>query len=238
MTKTFQAKTFAFLTAQWSNLALLSYSVPSETLVDLTPPDCELDLLDGKAFVSLVAFDFTRTRVFGVGWPGMRNFPEVNLRFYVRHGDRRGVCFVREFVPSRAIALVARLFYNEPYLSVPMTSETNESAESVTVRHSLEIGGQRQTLSIVGNKPAHRPGSETTEHFFKEHNWGYGVSSSGQLIHYRVDHPSWDVYPIQSWDSEWDWQAVYGPRWAFLQNCQPDHVMLAAGSAVRVSRRK
>jgi len=59
--------------------------------------------------VSLVAFDVRDTRVRGVAWPGLRDFPEVNLRFYVREGDRRGVVFIRELVPSRAVALVARL---------------------------------------------------------------------------------------------------------------------------------
>ena len=43
------------------------------------------------------------------------NFEEVNLRFYVRRQEgsevRRGVVFIREMVPRRAIAFVARTFY-------------------------------------------------------------------------------------------------------------------------------
>ena len=48
-----------------------------------------------------------------VPFPFHRNFEEVNLRFYVRRwtseGWRRGVVFVREIVPRRAIATLARL---------------------------------------------------------------------------------------------------------------------------------
>jgi uncharacterized protein YqjF (DUF2071 family) len=57
--------------------------------------------------------------------PGHRRFDEVNLRFYVRRAAedgtvRRAVVFIRELVPRRAIAAVARWLYNEPYLTVPM----------------------------------------------------------------------------------------------------------------------
>jgi len=50
--------------------------------------------------------------VLGVPIPFHRNFEEVNLRFYVRRKHegvwRRGVVFIKEVVPRRAIAWVAR----------------------------------------------------------------------------------------------------------------------------------
>lgn len=227
----------AFLTASWTNLALLSYAVPPALLEDLKPPGCELDLRDGRAFVSLVAFDFSDTRVMGISWPTFRNFPEVNLRFYVSHRGQRGVCFIREFVPRRWVALVAKVLYNEPYAGVPMTSRVEESADAITIRHDLRVGGIPQSLTVTGAKPPIRPQADSIEQFFKEQTWGYGTSRSGRrLIAYRVEHPTWDVYPVQSHQLQWNWQAAYGQRWALLQDRPPDHVMLAAGSAVGVMR--
>src|SRR5437763_12575469 len=104
-----------FLTAKWSNLFLATYAVPPATLEKRLPAGLVLDTRDGSAFVSLVAFEFLDTRVLGVAWPGYRDFAELNLRFYVRRGDERGVVFLREFVPRRLVAWVARWFYNEPY---------------------------------------------------------------------------------------------------------------------------
>jgi uncharacterized protein len=227
-----------FLTARWSNLALLSYAVPDETLNDLTPPGCELDRLDGRAFVSLVAFDFTETAVAGVRWPGFRVFPEINLRFYVRQDRQRGVCFVREFVPCGFIALMAKVFYNEPYRGVPMTSEITETPQSIDVRHRLEIDGRQLSLSIRGDKPSVMPEDDSVEAFFKEHEYGYGISRRRRLIRYRVEHPKWNVFPVSSYKLDWDWPAAYGERWSFLQDRQPDHVLLAAGSRVRVMRQQ
>src|SRR5262245_26571807 len=120
---------FPFLTARWSNLFLATYAVPHDLLRPRLPPGLELDIWERQAFVSLVAFDFLQTRVLGVPWPGYRDFPEVNLRFYVRHGNQRGVTFIREFVPRRLVAWMARLLYNEPYVAAPMRSQAGEGPD-------------------------------------------------------------------------------------------------------------
>ena len=77
----------------------------------------ELDFFEGETFISMVGFLFLDTRVLGVAVPMHRDFEEVNLRFYVKRksvdGWKRGVVFIRELVPRRAIATVARVFYGE-----------------------------------------------------------------------------------------------------------------------------
>jgi hypothetical protein len=223
-----------FLTARWANLCMISYPVDQEWLRALLPPGCVPDLRDGRAFVSLVAFDFLSTRVMGISWPLHRNFPEVNLRFYVRHGDRRGVCFVREFVPKRVIATIARLLYNEPYRSASMSSRTSETPDMIEVKHDLTLAGVTNRIRVIGNKPAVRPDSDSVEHFFKEHSWGFGTSRHGRLLSYQVDHPTWDVWPVKSYEIDWDWKGIYGPDWAFLASVEPWSVVLARGSDVRV----
>ena len=58
-----------FLTAVWSDLALFSYAIPAEVLTPYLPPGLEPDLWQGQAYCSLVAFDFTQTRVLGWSVP-------------------------------------------------------------------------------------------------------------------------------------------------------------------------
>ena len=70
--------------------------------------------------MSLVAFEFRRTRVGGLAIPLHIAFPEINPRFYVRRGGKRGVVFIRELVPRWAMGTVARLLYNEPDQRVPI----------------------------------------------------------------------------------------------------------------------
>src|SRR5690348_18142677 len=99
------------LTAEWRHLALLQYVVDPAVLLPLVPLGTELDSWEGRTLVSMVGFRFLRVRVLGASILFHTDFDEVNLRFYVRRrvaeGWRRGVVFVREIVPRRAVALVA-----------------------------------------------------------------------------------------------------------------------------------
>src|SRR5262245_866914 len=199
----------SFLTARWENLFLATYAVPPSLLEKRLPPGLALDLRDGSAFVSLVAFEFLDTRVLGVGWPGYRNFAELNLRFYVRHGDERGVVFVREFVPQRLVAWVARWLYNEPYLATPITARKRESPRRVELAYRLHHTGREHRIEVTGRKPAHRPADDSLEHFFKEHHWGFGTTRGGRTLRYAVDHPVWDVYPIEAYRLEFGFGSVY-----------------------------
>ncbi len=224
----------AFLTARWEHLILATYTVSEDLLRPRLPPGLELDRRGGQCFASLVAFRFLDTRVLGVSWPGYRDFPEWNLRFYVRHGERRGVCFVREFVPRWFVATVARVLYNEPYRSARMAAAVKESPDAVSAEYAVTWGGRAHRLAAVGGKPAVRPGPPSAEHFFKEHSWGFGVTRGGRLLRYEVSHPEWDVYPVRSFAVDVDWGTLYGPEWAAMTGREPDSVILAAGSAVSV----
>jgi uncharacterized protein YqjF (DUF2071 family) len=223
-----------FLTARWCNLILANFAVPEGLLRPLVPPGCELDRREGECWASLVGFQFLGTRALGVGWPGYRNFPEWNLRFYVSHQGRRGVCFVREFVPQWSVATIARVLYNEPYRSARMTMDVKEQPDAITATYSVKWANRIHSLRAVGAKPAIRPGADSPEHWFKEHSWGFGTSRRGKLIRYEVNHPEWDVYPLREFAFDVDWAALYGPEWAPMNGVQPASVVFAVGSEISV----
>lgn len=223
-----------FLTARWCNLILANYAVPESLLQSRLPPGLELDHRDGHCWASLVGFQFLDTRVFGIAWPGYRNFPEWNLRFYVRDGEQRGVCFVREFVPQWLTATLARLIYNEPYRAAPMSMEVTHHTNTLTATYRVSWRDRTHTLRATGTLPAIRPASDSGDHFFKEHSWGYGTSRQGRLIRYRVDHPIWDVYSVTDFAADVDWAMLYGPEWAVMNGKVPASVVFAVGSEVSV----
>ena len=129
-----------FLTAEWRHLAMLNYQVDPAVLARDVPAGTELDSHEGKTFVSLVGFRFLNTRLLGLTIPLHSNFDEVNLRFYVRRkepgGVKRGTVFLREIVPRRAIAKVARMAYNEKYIALPMS-------------HRIELAGLGSNPALV-----------------------------------------------------------------------------------------
>src|SRR5207244_11285079 len=105
---------------------------------------------------------------------------------------------------------------------------------ALAVAYGLKWGGRVDALRAVGAKPALRPASDSTEHWFKEHSWGFGTSRRGKLIRYEVNHPEWDVYPVREFTADVDWETLYGPQWGVMNGSHPASVVLAAGSEVAV----
>ena len=94
----------SFLKAEWRKLAIANYEVDKSILEGYVPAGTEIDLWEGKCFVSLVGFMFLNTKLLGVRVPFHINFEEVNLRFYVKRQEngiwKRGVVFIKEIVPK------------------------------------------------------------------------------------------------------------------------------------------
>lgn len=223
-----------FLTAHWGNLVLLNYPVPQKILEPHLPQGCELDLFEGSAYLSLVAFQFTRTRVFGLQWPFFTNFPELNLRFYVKHNGNRGVSFVSEFVPSALVAGIARVLYNEPYRKATMHDRVTKSDTGISVDYRVSYQSHALRFQVEAKNEPHLPAEGSLEHFFKEHELGVGRDRNGETVTYDVQHPFWRVFPVTSSQIELDAGGLYGESFAFLSTQKPSSVVLAEGSEIVV----
>jgi uncharacterized protein YqjF (DUF2071 family) len=218
---------------------MLNYEVEPRLLEALVPASVELDRWDDRVYVSVVGFLFNETRVLGVSVPGHARFPEVNLRFYVRRhvrGEvRRGVVFIRELVPRRAIATVARLMYNEPYRALPMRHRIEALRDGSTRREYCWLTGTGWTGIQARSRGAARPlenGSE--EEFITEHYWGYTRQRDGGTIEYRVEHPRWNVWRTSDASLSGDVASVYGAEFARALTGPPRSAFVADGSAVAV----
>lgn len=227
-----------FLTAAWRHLVMLNYACPPELLAARVPRGVSLDLFRGVCYVSVVGFLFLDTRVLGVPIPWHRHFEEVNLRFYVRRehpdGARRGVVFVKELVPRRMIAWVARGVYNEPYATVPMEHAVNPEAGTYHYgwRHAgmdCAVGGTRTEA------PTLQP-EESEAAFITEHYWGYTRLRGGGTAEYEVEHPSWCIAPLASAYFNADVARLYGPEFVEVLAAPPCSALVAEGSEVLVRR--
>jgi uncharacterized protein YqjF (DUF2071 family) len=231
-----------FLTAEWRHLAMLNYEVDARLLLPFVPAETELDCWDGKVFVSLVGFRFLRTRMFGwVAIPMHSNFEEVNLRFYVRRqvGNevRRGVVFIQETVPRRAIAIVARVFYNENYVAAPMAHEIRPLGDhDLSVAYKWRTGKRWNEIKLETKGNSELPAEDSIEQFITEHYWGCAAQRDGGCVEYRVTHPAWKVWQVERCAFDFDAEEFYGKEMAGVLAGQPQSAFLAEGSAVAVMR--
>lgn len=242
-----------FLSAEWRNLAIFNYEVPPELLINYVPSGTKLDLYDGKAIVSLVAFRFENTRLAGVPVPFHTNFDEVNLRFYVRRdegGDefKRGVVFIKEIVPKPMLTFVANEIYGESYETHPMWSEIRtdpdnpEQVTKVSYSWGREAGANRNeyqasvTVEVEGPKTIVEKGTEA--HFITQHFWGYAAQEDGTTVEYQVAHPTWEGWSVKQARFAGDVSNLYGEAFNRILQGTPRSVYLMAGSPIAVYQGK
>ncbi len=224
-----------FLRAHWRDLVMINWAIAPEQVQPWIPAGCEVDCFEGRTYASLVAFQFRDTRVLGLPIPGHIHFEEVNLRLYVRHttetGEvRRGVVFVREIVPRRMIAWVARTLYREPYDAMSMSHRRVELPDG---RLELRYQWGNHWLETIAGAKRHDLIEGSEAQFIAEHYWGYTGTPSGTR-QYHVQHPPWQWREIESLSQQIDMATLYGTQWAGLQDAQPSSQFVAVGSAVEV----
>src|SRR3954470_9245962 len=105
--------------ARWDRAVFIHYEVDPSTLQPDVP--FELDLCDGRAFVSLVAFTLVRMRPRIGGKIGewllkpIATHEFLNVRTYVRHAGEPGIFFLAEWLNNRAAVVLGPRSFGLPY---------------------------------------------------------------------------------------------------------------------------
>ncbi|HET7038659.1 MAG TPA: DUF2071 domain-containing protein [Gemmatimonadales bacterium] len=232
------------LTAAWRHLAFLNYEVDPGVLLPRVPAGTGLDTWHGHALVSLIGLRFLDLRVLGRSVPAHRDFDQINLRFYVHcqagSGEwRRGVVFVREIVPKRAVTAVARLWYGEPYARLPTRHLLDGHAVAARtpfgVRYEWKQGGRWHGLRATAGAVPANFGHGSLEEFITERGWGFNRRGR-TTFEFRVEHPPWQIRPLSDAHLAGDAAPLFGPALAEALARSPHSAFLAEGSAVSVFR--
>lgn len=221
---------------------MLNFEIDPAVLEPRVPPGTSLDVYHGTAFISIVGFRFLGLRAFGVPVPFHRDFDEVNLRFYVRRVEagelRRGVVFIREIVPRRAISAMARFAYNENYKQLPMghriEQTRNDGKAQLSAEYWWRLGRRMNRIRVAAAGDPREIASGSAEEFITEHYWGYAVQRSGATMEYRVTHPRWRARDVTSSKLEADVAALYGAEFTRALERPPASTYFVEGSPIMV----
>jgi uncharacterized protein YqjF (DUF2071 family) len=215
---------------------MLNYEMEPAALRTFVPAGTEIESFEGITYASVVGFLFLDTRVLGFPVPFHRDFEEVNLRFYVRRrapeGWRRGVVFIKETVPRRAIATIARVVYGENYVRLPM----RHCVDGPAVSYEWLVRGRWNTLRVRACGEPALPAAGSAEEFITEHYWGYTAQRRGPALEYRVEHAPWRVWQIDKASLTCEAGLLYGRGFAEGLSRPPRSAFLAEGSRVTVYR--
>jgi uncharacterized protein len=178
---------------RWHEILFLHWGVSPAALRPLVDPRLELDLLDGRAYVSATPFTLRGGRLrFLPHLPFVSEFLELNLRTYVRARGVPGLWFFSLDAASAPACAIARASLGLPYFRARMARSSSGGVhrfESERVAPASRAASFRVRWS-AGEAVAAPPG--TLDHFVAERYALYSTLA-GRLVRVRVRHPAWSL---------------------------------------------
>jgi uncharacterized protein YqjF (DUF2071 family) len=227
-----------FLQAKWENIIMANYAVPKAVLLPYLPKGLQIDTYQGIAYVSLVGFLFKDSKIFNFPIPKLGTFEEVNLRFYVYRKEgsdiKRGVVFINETVPYKAVAWLANKLYKEHYTAVKTRHNWTVTSQNKLITYQWLVKRKWNSIVVEAKNESLILEKDSFEEFIFEHYYGYTKVNAGITEEYKINHPSWNINTITNTTIDCDFEANYGSDFAFLNQVKPTSVFMAEGSAIEV----
>lgn len=181
----------------WRSLLFAHWRVPVDVLRQHVPEPLSIDAFDGTGWLGITPFLLSglRARLLPAV-PGLSRFPELNVRTYVRSGDRAGIWFFSLDAASTPAVMGARLAYSLPYHRADMQIRADGDWLHYHSRRNEGEAEFRARYRPTGKSFSPRPG--TLEHFLIERYALFTVEQDGRVLRGDIHHTRWDVHPAEA----------------------------------------
>lgn len=174
---------------EWNDLTFLHWEIAASALRPHIPAELEIDTHGGSAWIGVVPFAMKGVTPRGV--PSVRcfsDFPEINVRTYVKAGGKPGVWFFSLDVPSRLAVGLARTFFHLPYFHASFDCRH----EGDQVRYAHRRGALEFDAVSRPGEPA-RAGADSFAFWATERYCLYCADRRGRVYRGEVHHPQWPL---------------------------------------------
>jgi uncharacterized protein YqjF (DUF2071 family) len=180
------------MTQTWHDLLFAHWPVAAGVLRKHVPPEFALDVFDGTGWLGIVPFHMTNMAPRGVpSLPWISEFPELNVRTYVRVNERPGIYFFSLDAGSALAVQAARSLLNLPYYSAAMRVRRNADDIEYDSRRNEDSATFRARYRPVG--PPFEAASGSLEHFLTERYCLYNLDHRGGPYRLDIHHPPWSL---------------------------------------------
>jgi uncharacterized protein YqjF (DUF2071 family) len=178
---------------QWRDLLFLHWAMAPEAVRPLVPAELDLDVRDGRAWVTLIPFAIPESRPVGLPRALAMGLLEVNVRTYVRGADGEpGIFFWSLEASSLGAVAGARLLYGLPYFPASMSMKKDGARIDYTSRRRVGPSADLFVAWSVGERAGVAvPG--TRDHFLVERYTLY-VPRFGAMYRARVRHRPYPLH--------------------------------------------
>lgn len=174
------------------------WPVESKVLRDLLPEELTLDLYDGQAWLTIVAFRMTGVSLRGIPpMPALSSYAQVNLRTYVQaDDDKPGTYLFSLDADSRIAAVLAPLMGFPFNASSIRIEDAGQVYRYQTCRHD-RLNPAQLSVTYAPCGPPREVQSGTLDYFLTERYCMYGRHDLVGLFSIDLHHRPW---PLQRSD--------------------------------------
>lgn len=189
------------LLADWVRLVFIHYEVPAKDLQSEVP--FKIDVFEGKAYVSLVAFTMQRTRPYSGGRLGAWLFQSIatneylNVRTYVRHQDEPGIYFLTEWMNNRINFHLGPVAFGLPYRFGDLNYQLNHETGVLSGVVREKPGGPSFTYCAEPYETDLAPcPAGSLDEFLLERYTAFTAHGAKRRF-FRIWHPPWSQKRIK-----------------------------------------
>lgn len=205
---------------QWNQVLFFHWMVDPEIIKPLLPANLDLDLFDGKAWISLVPFTMQQIRPrFLPAIAMVSDFHEINLRTYVIKDNKPGVFFLNIEAEKYLSTLLSRNLSGLPYEKSTITRGAGKYKSSNLLKNfSLDVAFEiNETVSEKSQ----------LEKFLTE-RYALFLERKDILYRYDIHHLEWKIKKLDLKKL----QLSYHIPGLKLDNIRPDLVQYSDGVEV------
>jgi uncharacterized protein YqjF (DUF2071 family) len=204
---------------EWNNTIFLHWEVDIKELQKFVPPEIEIDLFEGKPWVSLVAFSMEKIRPKNLPcFPPISNFDEINIRTYVKYKGKTGVYFLSIEGGKRISCKVAKSLSELPYRFSKMDRKKDRyKSENVKNNDCFEIQYKIDKALI----------SKTKIDFWLTERYALFQDTKTAINQFEIHHLEWPINELKIESLK-----VKYPKFEKLINSSPDKIAYSKGVQV------
>ena len=184
----------------WHDLLFAHWPVAHDVIQRAVPDGLPVDTFEGKAWVSVAAFNLRGLRGRGLPTlPALSTFPELNLRTYVTIGGKPGVFFFSLDAGNRLAVAGARLLFHLNYFEALMSITRSADGFAFLSRRTDRRGKPADfTARYRANGKGVRAAPGTLEYFLAERYCLYSVSGAKRIYRLDIHHKPWLLQPAEA----------------------------------------
>jgi uncharacterized protein YqjF (DUF2071 family) len=202
------------MTQSWQDLLFAHWRLDPAQLAPSIPAPLQLDLFRGEAWIAVVPFHMAHVSPRGVpALPWVSAFPEVNVRTYVRLGDKPGVFFFSLDATNPLAVRVARSAFHLPYYQASIAVQLTAAGDGVQryASHRTDprtpIAAADLVASYRATGPVFHAEEGTLEYFLTERYCLYALDTHRRVHICEIHHAPW---PLQVAEATFQTNSLLG----------------------------